>query len=194
MEQQPVSVGIQGNIGSFNEQACRLYCQDHAISPYKIVYLYTTYKVLQHLTDGLIEFGIFAITNNISGVMIESLEAVAAHNFHALDVFDMPVSYALLAKQGTSLSDVTEIISHPSILEGCTRTLQEKYADKKVSAGQGILIDQSTAASHLAEAGSQRSVAVIAPKACAQIYNLAILDEHLEDRESFTTFVWCKKR
>ncbi len=194
MEFTQLRVGIQGGRGSFNEQACFLYVEDHHLSTPTLEYLYTTLKVLQHLNQGSLDFGIFAVTNNLSGIILESLEAMAQYNFQLLDIFDMPVHYFLMARPGVGIDEIEVIMSHPTVLEGCRQRLKQKFSTKKLSSGEGILIDQAAAAAYLAESGSPKSVAVIAPLICAEIYGLRILAENLEDDESFTTFVWCKKR
>jgi prephenate dehydratase len=192
--EEKITIGIQGSRGSFNEQACLLYTEEHDIKSYHIQYLYTAEKVFSRLNAGMVDFGVFAITNNISGIILETLEALSQYNCHILDVFDMPVHYYLLAKHGKRIDDIEVVLSHPAILEGCHETLARNYSNKKLSSGEGILIDQSAAAAYLAEIGSPQFVAVIAPKICAELFDLDILDENIEDRESSTTFVWCKKR
>src|SRR3989338_959720 len=186
-QHETLHIGIQGYKGSFNEQACMLYCEDHGMVDFSLQYLYTTEKVLRALSQGVIDFGIFAMSNSRSGIMMESLEAVSAYRFHVLDVFDMPVSYALLGKKGVSLDRIKKIISHPAILDATREYLEATYGGKEISSGEGILLDQAALSSHLAEAGSPSDIAVVAPAWSADMYGLFVLDDHLENTESMTT-------
>lgn len=187
-------IGIQGSQGSFSEQACQLYCQDHGMKNFDVQHLYTTHKVLQYLSQGKVDFGVFAVVNNVSGVLLESIEAMGEFSFHVVDVFDMPVSYVLLAPRGTLRKQIRVILSHPAILDGCKKTLQTRYPRVKVDQGQGILVDQAATALYLARPGAPKHVAVIGQKICARLFGLEILDEQMEDAPSKTTFVWCRAR
>lgn len=191
IEKQTYIIGVAGNRGSFSEEACEFYLKENSVSNPQMKYLYTTSGVLEQLEEHHIDAGIFPITNSVSGVILESLEAVAAYTFSIQDVFDMPVKYGLLARSDARLEQITTIMSHPSIIESCRAAIEQKYPGKLIEVGEGILIDQATAAEYLAQPGSPSQVAVIAPLACARLYHLQILDKNVEPQESFTTFVWC---
>ncbi len=190
---QTTTIGIQGYKGSFNEQACLLYCKDHAVENPKIEYLYTTDKVLQQLGNGHIRYGIFALTNSYAGVMLESVEAMSAYVFSVLDVFEMPVEFVLLGKKGATLKKIERIMSHTSILESLQEYLQKTFPKKELINGEGVLADQAAVAAHLAEPGSPDNLAVIAPASCAEFYGLDIISSDLP-HGGMTTFLWCQKR
>lgn len=193
MEQRQ-RIGISGFQGSFSHQACHLYCEDHGIEEPEIVYLYRTEKVLGAVSAGEVDFGVFALLNSLSGVIMESLEAMGEYLFFVQDVFDMPVTYSLMAKKVVTLKHITTIISHPAILEACEGVLSKHYPDKQLSSGEGILMDQAAAAAYLAEPGSPDTVAVLAPKICGDLYSLSVLVSDIGAPKNTTTFVWCKKR
>ena len=194
MSSNPVIIGIQGYKGSFNDEASTLYCEDHGISAYTKEYLYTTDRVFNSLELNQVNYGIFALSNNLSGVILESVDAMGAHLFDVLDVFDMPVVYSLLVKKGVKKDKIDRIVSHPSIIDACREELDSDFSDIQIESGSGVLIDQAAVAAHLAEVGSPDSLAVIAPQGCATLYGLDILVEKINTIDSFTTFVWCKRR
>jgi len=192
--QKRSKIGIQGFRGSFNDQACQLYCEDHGIQEPEVVYLYRTEKVLRALDAGDVDFGLFALANSLSGVLMESVQAMGEYLFSVQDVFDMPVTYSLIAKKGATLKSITTIMSHPGILEACKGVLATQYPEKRLSTGEGILTDQAAAAAYLSEPGSPDTVAVLAPKICADLYGLSALVPDIGAPKNTTTFVWCKKR
>ncbi|MDE2026650.1 MAG: prephenate dehydrogenase/arogenate dehydrogenase family protein, partial [Patescibacteria group bacterium] len=74
-----ITYGIQGGVGSFNEEALQTYISKHKIAHHKTEYLYTSEKVLKNLHEGIIDFGIFAISNSTGGLVEESIQAMAKY-------------------------------------------------------------------------------------------------------------------
>ncbi len=86
-------------------------------------------------------------------------------------------------------------MSHPQALAQTKGTLQREYADKWQVSGEGILVDQATAASALAEGKLPPTTAVIASRVCAELFGLTVLAEGLQDlAENWTTFMWIEPR
>ena len=188
-------IGIQGGRGSYNEEACRTYCQEHAVTNYEIIYLYTSDRVLEALETGVVDFGICAIENSLGGLVWETIHALSAYNCTILDNFSITINHVLLAKPGETLASIDTILSHPQALAQTKGTLARKYADKKQASGEGILVDQATAAAALATGELPSSTAVITSRVCAELFGLSILAEGLQDMaENLTTFLWMEPR
>ncbi len=190
-----LTIGIQGGPGSFNEEALRSYVLSHSITHYKIKYLYTTRKVLDALAKKKIDRGLFAIQNSIGGMVKESINALSEFNCKIIDEVRIPVNHMLLVRKGVSVSNVKTIMSHPQALVQCMKTLERKYPNQMKVSGDGILVDQATAAKALADGKLSDSVAVIASKVCADLYpNLQIVDKALQDnKQNITTFLFVSR-
>ncbi len=190
-----IIIGIQGGEGSFNEEACRFYCQKEGIKNFKIKYLYTSNNVLNALHQGEIDFGQFALQNSVAGTVKETIDALSRYNCKIVEEFEIIVNHCLLAKKGMKLNEIKKIISHPQALAQCKSTLAEKYPDKELISGKGILVDQAKAAQYLSENKITKDIAVLAPKVCAKLYNLEVLAEGLQDRkDNYTSFLFVKRR
>ncbi len=190
-----VTIGIQGGEGSFNEEACRFYCQKQRIKNFKIKYLYTSNNVLKALHQGEIDFGQFALQNSVGGTVKETIDALSRYNCRIVKEFEIIVNHCLLAKKGIKLNQIKKIISHPQALAQCKLTLARKYPDKKLISGKGGLIDQAKAAQCLSEGKLSKNTAVLAPKICSKLYNLEVLDKGLQDRkDNLTSFLLVKRR
>jgi len=190
-----IIIGIQGGEGSFNEEACRFYCREHGIKNFKIKYLYTSNNVLKKLHQGEIDFGQFALQNSVGGTVKETIDALSQYNCKIVKEFQIIVSHCLLARKGVKINQIKKIISHPQALAQCKSTLAKKYPDKKLISGKKNLIDQAQASRYLSEGKLPKSIAVLAPKICAQLYNLDILAEGLQDRkDNYTSFLFVKRR
>lgn len=189
-------IGIQGGKGSFNEEACRYYCKQHALGRYRIVYLYTAENVLHALHRGEVDFGVFAIQNARGGAVMETIQALSRFSCEILDTFAIVISHCLLIHPEAQFEEVDTVISHPQALAQCAGTLAEKYPFLKQTSGEGDLIDQAHCAEYIALGKLPRSTAVLAPRVCAELYGLTIHGEGLQDLGSanLTTFAWTRRR
>ncbi len=187
-----IIIGIQGGVGSFNEEACRSYCEKNNILKYDIRYLYTTVGVLKALHNKKIDRGMFAIENTLGGTVMETINALSRYNCKILDQHWVNISHTLYAQEGATIKSVKAIMSHPQVFAQCRKTLLRKYKDKKLIVGEGKLVDQSTAARALAEGKLPKSTAVLAPPMCREHYpNLTILDKGLRDKkDNHTLFLF----
>lgn len=189
-----IIIGIQGGKGSFNEEACRFYCQKHKIKNYKIKYLYTSNNVLRALNQGEIDYGQFAIQNVAGGVVRESIKALSKYNCKIVKEFKILIRHYLLAKPGIEIDKISKIMSHPQAFSQCKFNLKRKYPKKKLISGKGSLIDQAKACWALAKGKISNKIAILAPKICADLYKLSILDEDLQDtKDNWTTFLFVKR-
>ncbi len=189
-----IKIGIQGGKGSFNEEACHQFCDSENIPDYVIEYLYTSEAVLVALDAGEIDYGQCAIQNAIGGMVRETVSALSKHICEIAYEFEFEVNHCLHARPGVTIDDVRIIMSHPQALAQCQHNLAHKYSDKELKTETGKLIDQALLAQHLGEGKLGRSVSVLAPRICSELYGLDIIDQNLQDmKNNFTTFIWFKK-
>lgn len=187
--------GIQGGKGSFNEEALRSYVQKYKIKNYQTNYLYTTEKVLKNLHEGEIDFGLFAIQNAIGGVVQESTHAMAKYRFIIEEEFDIQVSHYLMKRKDVQFSDIKIIMTHDQVFKQCQATLRKKYPEFTQKIGEGDYIDTAKAAYGLATGIVPKNVAILGPRILADIYNLDIVDENLQDSaNNLTTFFMVKRK
>ena len=104
-----LTIGIQGGKGSFNDGACREYCEHIGISDYTVKYLYTTSKVLKALHEEKIDRGIFAIENTIGGTVMETINALSEYNCQIIDNYQINISHTLYGQDKVKISDIEEI-------------------------------------------------------------------------------------
>jgi prephenate dehydrogenase len=188
-------VGIQGGKGSFNEEACRHYCESRQIADFDIKYLYTAPNVLDSLHKGDIDRGIFAIQSAKGGVVMESLHALGRYNCEIEHRFEILVDHCILHHPDVDFEDVGTLISHPQALAQCKGNLTRKYPNLEQISGERDLIDQALCARHIAEGKLPITMAVLAPKVCAELFDLTIHETSLQDRgkRNLTTFLWVKR-
>jgi prephenate dehydratase len=191
----PIKIGIQGGKGSFNEEACRTYCKNNFITDYEIVYLYTSDRVLKALEAREVDFGVAAIENSLGGLVWETIHALSEFDCRILSNFQIVINHALLGVRGVTISEIDTIMSHPQALAQTKGTLARLFPHTNLVSGEGILVDQATAAAALSKGELPRSSAVIASRVCADLFGLDILAEGLQDMaENLTTFLWMEPR
>ena len=179
--------GIQGGRGSFNHEALKDYTQRHNISDYQVEYLFTSARVLQALHQGNIDYGLFAVHNSLGGVVQESVQAMAQYKFRIMAEFAIPIRHFLMKRWDSKAEAITTIMTHPQVTKQCRQNLNKKYSQLKLISGDGELIDHAKAAQELAAGRLSNEIAVIGSKTLAEIYDLEIIDQDLQDNQTNLT-------
>lgn len=180
--------GIQGGIGSFNEEAFYSLVGQHA-NNLCLEYLFTTERVLSYLNEKKINYGIFAFHNSLGGIVEESIEAMRSHYFQIICSFQIPIKHFLMKRKDVLLKENMVVMAHPQVFRQCNQTLLKKYPDFCRRVGEGDLIDTAAAACALSEGRIDKNACILGPKGLARIYNFEIIDSNLQDdKNNLTTF------
>ncbi|MAZ29675.1 hypothetical protein CL655_00105 [bacterium] len=183
-------IGIMGATGSFSEKAAELYQETHAINNGEIVPLVSAEKVLSAVEAGEVDCGIFPIENSNGGIVVEAVHAMAAHRFTIAHMFELDVHHMLLVKNGVTASQIDTICSHDQALKQCRMYLKRVWADADIQP----YADTAKAAEDLGNGTLPSTTAVIAPRRCAELYSLSILEKSIQDLKfNYTTFVVATK-
>lgn len=186
-----VSIGVMGARGSFSEEAGHFYAKKIGLIDYGLEYLVSAENVLTAVQEGKVDKGIFPIENSNGGIVIEAVHAMAGHLFTIETMFEIDVHHNLLVKKGVTADSITKITSHDQAIKQCRMYLKRKWPSVEIE----VYIDTATAAKDLAEGRLPETVAVIAPKICAELYDLDILEESIQDLKfNYTSFVTAVRR
>jgi prephenate dehydrogenase len=189
-----LTIGIQGGLGSFNEEAIQYYLKRNNVQKYKIVYLHTSDNVLRELNEGSIDQGLFAIHNSLGGVVAESIESMAKFKFAIVEEFAIKISHTLMIRKDAALKDITTIMTHPQVLAQCKENLSQKYPLLQKISGEDELIDHALVAKELSEKKLPKHIATMGSKVLAELYDLQIIEENLQDlQENYTSFLLVKR-
>ncbi len=179
-------IGIMGAYGSFSEQACQQYISKKNVDNVEVVPLISAEKVLSSLEKGGVDLGLFPIENSNGGIVIEAVYAMAKYRFSVIDMFEFDVHHTLLVKPGTVASHITTICSHDQALKQCRMYLKRIWPDVDLKPYS----DTAEAAKDLANGVLPNSTAVIAPRLCAELFNLSIIEDSIQDLKfNYTTFL-----
>jgi len=181
-----IIIGVSGNIGSFSEEAANYYCTKNNIKDYQLNYLISVENVLRALVNDKIDKGVFPIENSNGGIVYETVYAMSKYIFKIENFFEIDIKMNLLVKHGTKAGDIEKIVSHSQALKQCRMYLKRKWQNTELEE----YADTAEAAKDLGSGKLPDNIAVIAPRTCAQIYNLELLEESIQDLKfNFTTFI-----
>ena len=132
-------------------------------------------------------YGVLPIENSTAGSVTEIYDLMSKHRFYIVRALRLDIDHCLLAKKGTTLQDITEIVSHKQALLQCAAFLA-KHPHVKVTE----MANTAVAARYAAQ--SSGSVAAIAGRDCATLYDLDLVAESICDStHNCTRFICISK-
>lgn len=174
-------VGYLGPQGTFSEEAALLYKTNTGCSLYE----YSTIgAVIEAVDEGEIKEGLIPLENRLEGGVGATLDHLAASKgIYIKQEINYPIRQCLMAADEINLENITAVLSHPHALGQCSAFI------KRSLPGVQCMPVESTAAAAKSLAG-KKSFAAIAPRRAAELFNLSVLREGIEDnKENVTRFV-----
>ncbi|MGD2147534.1 MAG: prephenate dehydratase [Anaerolineae bacterium] len=164
------TVAFQGIAGAYSEQAIRQFFGpevDHVACK-------TLDDIFLAVETGDADYGMLPVENAVAGSVTRSYELLMERDLRIHAEVVLRVHHLLMAVPRTSLDEVERVRSHPQALAQCQRYL-ERHGIRPEPA-----FDTAGAARDLA-AEPEAGVAVVASSLAAELYNLEVLDQDIED-------------
>jgi chorismate mutase len=180
---EQVIVSLQGDRGSFSEQAARNFVTKHIRRPCELSYDLTPEGVVEALLSRQADYGVMAVNNAWGGLVKDSIAALAAHRYRIIDMTLLPVLQCLLVKPGQDLKAVQKIISHRQALRQCRDYLSQHYPQAELIE----YADTALAARDCASGQLGEGVAVIGSENCVEAYGLELVDRSIQDLDDNDT-------
>ena len=167
-------VGFLGPFGTFTEQAVR---SQSDLGSGELVAFRSVPDVLDAVDNADVDFGVVPIENSIEGTVNFTQDALSFdYNLLIQRELVLDIEHCLMAMAGTSLADITTVLSIPVATAQCHRYLREQVGHAEVQAANSTADAAKTVASH-----GVAGVAAIAPKNAATLYGLNILATDIAD-------------
>ncbi len=129
---------------------------------------------------GQATLGLLPVENSQAGSINQAFDLLLDHDLRVVGEVKLRVRHCLVAPEGTRLTDIRRVKSHPQALLQCERYL-------KAHGWQAIVAyDTAGAARELTEQ-PEPGTAAIASALAAEIYGLEVLDAEIEDSPENTT-------
>jgi len=175
-----VRVAFFGPFGTFTEQALRTQSDlaDGDLTP-----LRTVPDVLDAVSSGTVDYGFVPIENSIEGMVNFTLDALAFdHDLVIIREVVLDIHLCLAAPTGTTMADVTDVMSIPVATAQCHRFLREHLPEVNIRAASS-----TAGAAQAVSAEPTPGMAAIAPRVAADLYGLEVLASDIEDQDGNQT-------
>ncbi|MEA4983015.1 MAG: prephenate dehydratase [Paludibacter sp.] len=174
-------IAIQGVSGAFHEIAARQFFEGEDIE----IIPCTTFKDLFHLlAEDPSILGIVAIENTIAGSLLQNHNLLRESGCKIIGEHKLRISHTLAALPGQTISDITEVHSHPIALMQCEEFLEQHHHLRAVESD-----DTALSAKEIAENMISGRAAICSAFA-AQKYGLEVLSDGIEtNKRNFTRFL-----
>ena len=186
-----MQIGVMGAVGSFTEKAAQEYITEYKITDAEVMPLVHIDAVLEAVTSGAVDMGVFPIQNSVSGIVHSSVRGMSEHVFTIKDFFESEIDQNLLVVPGATSAVISTITSQKPAIDQCQSYLKRVWGDVEIE----TYVDTAQAAADLAAGKLAPTTAVIASRRCAEVYGLEILEESIQDlKHNFTTFLVVTKQ
>jgi prephenate dehydratase len=177
-----MKIAFQGEPGSYSEQAVFNYFGNIETKPCESFDM-----VFDSVVSDACEYGLIPIENSLAGSIHQNYDLLLRHDLHIVGEYLLRVQHCLIVLPGVKKEEIKKAISHPQALGQCAAYLR----------GLGIkpepVYDTAGSVKMLKESGA-RDTAAIASRRAAQIYEMQILAEGIEDNaENYTRFLAISK-
>ena len=172
-------VACQGAEGAYAQQACeRLF-------PYPDILYFDRFEgVFNAVEKGMCRYGILPIENSTAGSVTQVYDLMERHHFYIVGAQKLRIDHRLMRKNADSKTPITEVVSHEQALRQCSRFLAAHPQIRET------VMENTAVAAQFVAASDRDDLAVIASKACAELYGLAVVQEDIADSASnFTRFI-----
>lgn len=142
---------------------------------------------MEAVTKGQVDFGVFAMVNSKGGLVQESLDAIGKYSFDVIADVNLAIKHVLMCRRDIPRYEVSKIMAHPQVFSQCQDTLRRHYMRYELCSGEGDLIDTAKVAENLADGILDMHIAVLGSRFLAELYDLQIMAENLQDRDDNMT-------
>jgi len=172
-------IAFQGESGAYSEQAAF----DHFGPDIATLPCESFDCVYDAIVSGDATHGMLPFENSLAGSIHRNYDLILRHELHIISEYHLRVSHCLLGVSGTKIINIKSAHSHPQALAQCEHNL--------TSLGITRVAEKDTAGSaRLVKEWNDPQVAAVASKRAAEVFELEILRENLEDNpHNYTRFL-----
>lgn len=168
-------IAFQGAKGAYSDLSCRAVFPEAETLPCK-----TFDKAFEAVQTGKAQWAMIPVDNTLAGRVADVHRLLPDSNLHIIGEHFEPIRHALVGIKGAKIDDVKVVHSHIHALPQCQNIIKELGLTQHVSA------DTAGAAQEIAELGDKTKAAISSTLA-AEIYDLDILKENIQDADHNTT-------
>ena len=168
-------VAFQGEHGAYGEVAARKLLPGGAYIP-----CMEFIDVFRGVEEGYLDLGVVPVENSLEGAVTQVNELLTTTSLKVIGEAKVAVNHCLLATDVTDYREIRQVYSHPQALAQCREFLMRNKLEPRP------YYDTAGAAKMLARE-NPKAAAAIASALSAELYNLEIIKEGIEDGPSNST-------
>ncbi|MEM9678145.1 MAG: prephenate dehydratase [Pseudomonadota bacterium] len=168
-------IAFQGEPGANSDTACRNVFPNMEPVPCP-----TFEDAFEALKSGSADLAMIPIENTLAGRVADIHQLLPNSGLHIIAEYFLPIDFHLMALPGVSRSAIETVYSHIHALGQCRDIIRDNKW-KGVVAG-----DTAGAAKMIRDTGNTKAAA-LSPRLAAQLYDLNILQESVQDGENNVT-------
>lgn len=172
------SIGFQGEHGAYGEVAALKFDTTAVSLPCR-----EFTDVFDEVGADQIDFGIVPVENSLEGAVTEVNDLLVGTDLKIAAEIKLPIHHSLLALPETDYREIKAVYSHPQALAQCRGFLSRNNLEP-------VPFYDTAGAARMISESRPNAAAAIASKHCAELYNLEIIKDEIEDDKSnFTRFL-----
>ena len=176
--EQPVKVAYLGPEGSYSH-ACVLKQFGGSVQPFGVNSIEAVFAAVEKKQ---VDYGLVPVENSSEGVVKQTQKALMATPLQVNGEVDMAVSHCLIG-QTHDFKTLKKIVAHPQALGQCEQWIAQN--------APGLVLEEAASNAKAAQmAQKDPTVAAIASEQAARLYQLQVLETHIEDQRNNTTKFW----
>ena len=174
-------MAFQGERGAYSEEAVLTYFQSEQVTV-DVKPCRTLYDTFEALQKHKVDYAVVPVENSLEGSINETYDLLLQSPLKVCGEIHLRIKHSLIARPEARLDTVKTVYSHPQALAQCRNYLR-KLGVKPVAA-----YDTAGSVKNLRRRKSD-TVAAIASRRAAEIYQMKILAEGIEDNpNNYTRF------
>ena len=130
--------------------------------------------------NGECDVAILPVENSYNGEVGQVTDLMFSGSLYVNGMFDLPVTQDLLAKEGTSIDEIREVVSHPQAFGQCSEYIKRHGFTRHEFANTAL-------AAKWVKESADRSVAAIGSREAAEIFGLEVIDHDINENKSNST-------
>ena len=171
-------VAFQGEAGAYSEEAAFGYFETVETQPCE-----TFEDVFAAVTSRACQSGLIPIENSLAGSIHQNYDLLLRHDLHIVGEYFLRVRHCLIGFPGVDKNKIKRVISHPQALGQCAGYLRELGVKTEP-------VYDTAGSVKILKASGEQTTAAVASKRAAEIYEMQILQEGIEDNpENYTRFL-----
>jgi prephenate dehydratase len=180
-----LKVGFQGESGSYSEASARI---QYPGPNYSFVPFRSFRELFEGVESSTVDLAVVPIENSTEGSVNETYDLLVEKPLYVIGEIYQKIHHCLIINKNSSPDEISVIYSHPQALAQCRKYIQNRHLESVP------MYDTAGSVKFIKETRNA-SAAAIASKHAAQIYDMKVVEEDIEDNSNnFTRFLIISKR